>query len=314
MATDIRYAAKAGLSHHKESAEGKITMSCFYDRYGEYRHWLSQQAFTETTKRVYASRIAAFLEYHHSCGNTTLSEESLASATNAFLQHLIVSLEARPSTVNSYLTVIAQFCRFLEWNCPNMKIPRINNGGATFKFLTEAESKQYAGAIDRCTLLRDRVLARLILFAGLRLGECVALNVEDVEVSDPAVLTLSCRAPHLRLRLDQETSILTTDWLIERHGVITPQNTEQALFITKDGKRLSAKGVDFVLRRIGISCGLVVSARVLRNTYVRSVQSDASNSVLSFEPLSHKHKITQTPAEAPVYAQPEGFPGAIQRQ
>lgn len=289
-------------------------MSFFDDRYGEYCNWLSQQPFTGTTKRVYASRIAVFLEFHHSCGNTTLSEESLASATSAFLQHLTERLDARPSTINSYLTVIAQFSRFLEWNYPIREIPRIKNGAATIKLLTEAESEQYASAINRCTLLRDRVLARLILFAGLRLGECVALNIEDVEVSDPVVLKLSCRAPHLRLRLDQDTSVLTTDWLIERHGMFSPNRTEQAFFITKDGNRLSAKGVDFVLRRIGISCGLVVSARMLRNTYVRRVQSGACNSVLSFEPLSLEHKIIQAPTEASLYAQPEGFPGAIQRQ
>lgn len=70
--------------------------------------------------------------------------------------------------------------------------------------------------------------------------------------------------------LDKETAADMKQWLVERNRVANA--SLQTLFLTCKGEPLSASAVDIVLRRIGIACGIVVCARVLRNSYLERQQ------------------------------------------
>ncbi len=285
-------------------------MNWVSDYYEGYCLWLVQQPFNERTKRIYAARINAFLEYlGHTSEVDCISQNNLDSAIAAFGQHLIDSNGARPTTVNSYLTVIANFCRFLRRDCSKLKESRIKYSGVIKKVLSEQERQLYGVAIDTCPVVRDRAMARLIHFFGLRIGECVALNIEDLELSFPAKLNLPQRRQDSKLTLDEKTSREIVDWLNQRPARIL-SNAGTALFVTKNGTRISTKGVDFALRRIGISCGLVVSARMLRNTCLRAMENSLQRPSQSIGPKNTCEKpvtTIQTPFANVVYVSKHPF-------
>src|SRR4029077_11494793 len=51
------------------------------------------------------------------------------------------------------------------------------------KALEPEAQKRFLRAMERCTSVRDRVLALLLFYTALRIGECASLDADDVALS-----------------------------------------------------------------------------------------------------------------------------------
>ena len=49
--------------------------------------------------------------------------------------------------------------------------------------LSPGELRRFLRAVERCESPRDRAIALLLVNTGLRIGECAALDVDDIAVS-----------------------------------------------------------------------------------------------------------------------------------
>jgi len=97
---------------------------------------------------------------------------------------------------------------------------------------------------------RDRALVVLMLFAGLRIGETVALDVDDV--------TISARKGVVRIRsgkgdayrevaLNAFVRAVLEEWTKERER--RAPAGEAALFLSSNGTRISPRAADSAIRR-----------------------------------------------------------------
>jgi integrase/recombinase XerC len=76
-------------------------------------------------------------------------------------------------------------------------------------------------------------------------------------------------------------------WLKERNKRF-PQTSDPAVFLNRSGKRLSARAIDLIIRRIGVDARLEISAHVLRHTCLTSLVRSGNDLVLVAEIAGHK--------------------------
>jgi integrase/recombinase XerC len=114
---------------------------------------------------------------------------------------------------------------------------------------------------------RDRALIRLLYDLGLRRGEAVALDLEDLDLKAGTVSIMGKgRTERETLTLPEPTKAALESWISVRGVEAGP------LFLNFDraakGSRLTGRSVARVLAAIGVSVGLVVRPHGLRHAAV----------------------------------------------
>nr|AGS54386.1 tyrosine recombinase XerD [uncultured bacterium contig00015] len=92
--------------------------------------------------------------------------------------------------------------------------------------------------------VRDRCLYELIYSAGLRVSEAVGLNISDIDI-DGGVAKVKGKGNKERIVLfGAEAALRLKEYLLQaRPKLAGKANRSQALFISRNGKRLSRKGI-----------------------------------------------------------------------
>jgi len=80
---------------------------------------------------------------------------------------------AKPSSVN-LAAAVDHFYRFLE--LPTPQVAREDLPTQAPRALEPPEQKRFLRAVERCSSVRDRAIALLLFYTGLRISECVALT------------------------------------------------------------------------------------------------------------------------------------------
>jgi site-specific recombinase XerD len=126
-------------------------------------------------------------------------------------------------------------------------------------------------AIENWPHTRDRPLALLPFYAGLRIGDAVALDMADVRMSArKGVLVVYDKGGKIReVPIHSQLREPLTGWLDERPKW-SNASTEKALFLNRRGGRLTARGASTVFTAIGAAAGLddEITAHIGRHTFV----------------------------------------------
>lgn len=285
---------------------------------GEYGAWLARQPLSTNTRRAYAARVDRFLDYLASLpsdeyGDPLSEEHARDYAVRDFKAHLKTIGKAKPSSVNLSLAAIDNFYRFVGLGRPDVRreeLPR-----AAPRALSPADQKRFLRAVERCPSARDRAIATLFFYSGLRLEELAALNVGDVAVSarKGRVTVRSGKGERYReVALNSAVREALDSWLSERQALSGAADGE-ALFLGRRGKRLTARAVDLIVRRLGEEANLAtpLSAHVLRHTCLTNLVRNGNDLVMVAEIAGHKRLETtrrySLPSEADREAAMEGI-------
>ncbi len=105
---------------------------------------------------------------------------------------------------------------------------------------------------DCCTQIRDKAIIDLLYSTGIRVGELVNLNIEDVDLEERECVVIGKGDKERRVYFDAKTKIHLKEYIDARRD----QNS--ALFVTLDAPfdRLKISGVEIRLRELGQSVGL----------------------------------------------------------
>jgi len=102
--------------------------------------------------------------------------------------------------------------------------------------------------------LRDRALMELMYSSGLRLSELVGLDINDLDQRD-ALVTVTGKGNKSRVLPVGRMALQAIEvWLKARIGLAAVEET--ALFVSRNGGRLSARAVEARLRQWGLKQGL----------------------------------------------------------
>ena len=208
-------------------------------------------------------------------------------AVRDFKRHLKLERRWSPASVNLALAAVDHFFRFVGLGAAEVSrerlpqaAPRALEGDELLAFVRAAEQ---AGA-------RDRAIGMLLVYAGLRLSELVALDLDDARVSGrkAVVVVRSGKGDVYReVPLNAPARKALDDWLKKRPAPAARIGGEP-LFVSRAGGRLSARSVDDVVRKLGRAVGLELSAHVLRHTWVTRLVRAGNDVVLVADLAGHR--------------------------
>ena len=254
-----------------------------------YTSWLARQPLARRTRTTYQRRVSQFLAWLAACeaqGDALRDPDARDYAVRDFKAHVKSERKAAPASVNLSLAAIDHFYRFVGLGPAVVR--REDLPGVAPRALSIDEQRRLLRAVERNGSVRNAAVVHLLLYAGLRIGELSALELDDVVVSarKGKVIVRSGKGDAYReVPLNAATRTAVSAWLQERCNVAP---SVSALFVTRQGKALSERAVDLVVRTLGADARLDLSAHVLRHSFCTNLVRDGADLVLVAELAGHR--------------------------
>lgn len=257
-----------------------------------YNAWLERQPLAAKTRIAYRLQVrqyGAYLAQRPPTPDDPLYTPFARDyAVRDYKTYLKTERQAKPTSVNLALAAIDHFHQFIGND--RLQVQRESLPAQAPRALKPEEQKAFFRAVERTSTVRDRALAHVLFYTAIRLGECAALNLDDVRVSarKGVLIIRSGKGDAYReIPLNTEVREALRLWLKERTKRFS-QTADPAVFLGPKGKRLSARAIDLVIRRIGIDAHLELSAHVLRHTCLTNLVRRGNDLVLVAEIAGHK--------------------------
>jgi integrase/recombinase XerC len=255
-----------------------------------YLAWLEGRPLAARSRQAYTHQVRRYLTWLGDRspvdGDPLADEASRDWAVRDYKRHLKAVERWKPASVNLALAALDSFYTQLGLGRPVVR--REELPASAPRALSEEQQRRLLRMAERVSA-RDRAIAVMLLYTGLRLAELVALDLDDVRVSarKGLVIVRSGKGDAYReLPLNALVRQLVDEWLGERTRLAV--EGERALFVGRSGRRLSKRSVDDVVRRLGQDAGVTLSAHVLRHTFLTRMVRQGSDLVLVAELAGHR--------------------------
>jgi site-specific recombinase XerD len=228
----------------------------------EYHAALAQAPLEPTSRAKYLSRVRGFLAWLAASdvdGDPLGDPRARDWAVRDYRRHLKAFRKAAPATINTTLAALGDFYQRRGLGAAAARREDAPQRDAP-PALGERDARRYLRAVEQEASVRDRLVALLPYFAGLRDSEVVRLDVDDVR--------LSARKGELRVLgkgsdggkprtvpVHTELRQVLQRWLDERRGWPGAGDTP-ALLLNRRGGRLGDRSVRAIIERLGELAGL----------------------------------------------------------
>ena len=146
----------------------------------------------------------------------------------------------RSSSVKSFFNYLTVKRHLLDRNvCEELDMPK--RQASLPKYLEEAECERLLSACEGAFALRDYCILMLFLSCGLRISELVSLNITDIYEDHLRVLGKGNKERVIYFAEGCRESI--DDYLAVRDGEKVADGDKNALFISRDHRRISVRAV-----------------------------------------------------------------------
>ena len=140
------------------------------------------------------------------------------------------------------------------------------------------------------TKVRDLALLTLLLGTGIRVSECVGLNMEDVDFDNLRIKVRRKGGYEDVVYFGEEVEEALLSYLQERKHVITASGHENALFLSLQNRRITVRAVENLVKKYAsLVTGLKkITPHKLRSTYGTTLYQETGDIYLVADVLGHK--------------------------
>lgn len=162
------------------------------------------------------------------------------------------------------------------------------------KLLDEVESGEKLSKSQKrfhaYTKDRDLALLTLLLGTGIRVSECVGLNISDIDFNVNGIRIVRKGGNEVIVYFGQEVKDALIKYLDIRKKMITQNNDEDALFLSIQNKRLTVRSVQNLVKKYAqlITRLKNISPHKLRSTYGTNLYRETGDIYLVADVLGHK--------------------------
>ncbi|MDD3214854.1 MAG: tyrosine-type recombinase/integrase, partial [Eubacteriales bacterium] len=145
-------------------------------------------------------------------------------------------------------------------------------------------------AFHRITRVRDFAIVMLFLGTGIRVSECVGINLEDIDFHSNALLVTRKGGNQAILYFPKEVTEALKAYYAERELIETKPEHAHALFLSLQKRRITQRAVEQMVKKYAM---LVVplkkrmSPHKLRSTYATNLYQETEDIYLVAEALGH---------------------------
>lgn len=150
-------------------------------------------------------------------------------------------------------------------------------------------TKQEA-AFHKKTRARDLALLTLLLGTGIRVSECVGLDINDVDFKNMGILIRRKGGYEAIVYFGDEVEEALLSYLEERKTIIAESGHENALFLSLQNKRLSVRSVEKLVKKYAseVTSLKKITPHKLRSTYGTNLYRETGDIYLVADVLGHK--------------------------
>lgn len=185
-------------------------------------------------------------------------------------------------TIDNIRRILSSFFSWLEEEDYILKSPvrRIHKirAGTTIKETYSDEAIELLR--DNCTELRDLAIIDMLSSTGIRVGEMVSLNRNDIDFSERECIVFGKGNKERIVYFDARTKIHLQNYLRSR----TDDNLALFVSLTAPHERLQIGGIESRLRKLGKQLGLI---KVHPHKFRRTLATMAIDKGMPIEQLQH---------------------------
>ncbi len=140
------------------------------------------------------------------------------------------------------------------------------------------------------TKTRDVALLTLLLGTGIRVSECVGLDINDVNFDNSCIKVRRKGGNEALVYFGDEVEDALIDYIEERKKVITVEGHENALFLSLQRKRMGVRSVEKLVTKYSsiVTTMKRITPHKLRSTYGTNLYRETGDIYLVADVLGHK--------------------------
>ena len=239
-----------------------------------FQAYLAERAI-DAWERVAFADVSAFAAQRHRQGRKSRTIARELSSIRSFFQFLIRS------------GVVARNPA-LEVSAPksDKPLPKTCDAESLDRLLRVSDSSDDL-------LLRDVAIFELIYSSGLRLAELVSINLDDIDLAEQRLVVTGKGNKTRYLPVGRQAVSALQRWLKLRPRYCRDEQ-QKALFLSKQGKRISARNVQSRLKNLiqRQALGQPLSPHVLRHSFATHLLESSSDLRAVQELLGHANIAT----------------------
>ncbi len=248
------------------------------------QHLIVEKGFSRNTSEAYRNDLGQFWKFLQdqtaspANGTGSTHEPPKGNFTWATVEDLRVRKGYRDTTTARKVASIKSFFGFLSENSiitedPTQSLGSPRVGRTLPKFLSEEDVARLLDAAYKSGTnegQRDAVIMELLYATGLRVGELVALNVQDLDLSEAYIRCMGKGSKERLVYLHSKALEELRRYLREsRIALIGHRRTEPALFVNHRGERLTRQWVWTILKTYAQKAGISqsITPHTLRHSF-----------------------------------------------
>lgn len=142
----------------------------------------------------------------------------------------------------------------------------------------------------RHTQARDYAMLSLFLGTGIRISECVGLNLDDFDFKQNAFKVTRKGGNRVILYFNDEVSDALQNYILERRTIKAQPGSENALFLSLQNKRISVRAVEKLVKKYSkiVNPLKKITPHKLRSTFGTNLYRETNDIYIVADVLGHK--------------------------
>ncbi|HAN09838.1 MAG TPA: integrase [Clostridiales bacterium] len=160
-------------------------------------------------------------------------------------------------------------------------LDEVESGNDLTKFQQKYHSK---------TKIRDLALISLLLGTGIRVSECVGLDINDIDMNTNGIKITRKGGNEVIVYFSDEVKRALIDYLQERNSMVPESGHEKAFLLSLQNKRLNVRSVQNIVKKYSalVTNLKKISPHKLRSTYGTNLYRETGDIYLVADVLGHK--------------------------
>lgn len=138
--------------------------------------------------------------------------------------------------------------------------------------------------------LRDVALLTLMLGTGIRVSECVGIDLQDVDFKNNGIKIRRKGGYEAVVYFGEEVELALLDYLEQRMNLTPVEGHEDALFLSMQNKRITVRAVENLVKKYAsmVTSLKKITPHKLRSTYGTTLYKETGDIYLVADVLGHK--------------------------
>lgn len=140
------------------------------------------------------------------------------------------------------------------------------------------------------TRIRDLALLTLLLGTGMRVSECVGIDINDIDFNNFAIKIIRKGGNESIIYFGDEVGEALLNYLNERKQIIACSGHENAFFLSMQKKRIGVRAVENLVKKYALQVNSLkhITPHKLRSTYGTNLYQETGDIYLVADVLGHK--------------------------